>query len=85
MDLYQCNPFLSRYSLSLPKAHVCLEVETPEQEQKPLKKLSFFRKFFELQGLMIHHNNQLTKSHPYSSAPISWPFVIRGKELVFIL
>ena len=27
---------------------------------------------------MIHHNNQLTKSHPYSSAPITWPFVIRG-------
>jgi dolichyl-phosphate-mannose-protein mannosyltransferase len=27
---------------------------------------------------MIHHNNALTKSHPYSSAPITWPFVIRG-------
>lgn len=27
---------------------------------------------------MIHHNNALTKSHPYSSSPITWPFVVRG-------
>lgn len=27
---------------------------------------------------MIRHNNALTSSHPYSSSPITWPFVVRG-------
>lgn len=40
--------------------------------------IPFLSKFFELQGLMIHHNAALTESHPYSSTPITWPFVIRG-------
>ena len=38
----------------------------------------FFRKFFELQGLMFRHNAGLTKSHPYQSAAITWPFMLRG-------
>ena len=56
-----------------------LVVQSPEDLKKEKKKdISFFRKFLELQGLMLHHNSQLTKSHPYSSAPITWPFVVRG-------
>ncbi len=27
---------------------------------------------------MLIHNARLTSSHPYSSHPISWPFVVRG-------
>lgn len=53
-------------------------VEEVKVEVKKEKKLSFLRKFLELQVLMIHHNNALTKSHPYSSSAISWPFVVRG-------
>ncbi|KAJ1541797.1 hypothetical protein HK096_009906 [Nowakowskiella sp. JEL0078] len=55
-----------------------LESEDEEKSEKDKKKLSFLQKFLELQGLMISHNAGLTKSHPYSSAPISWPFVLRG-------
>lgn len=40
--------------------------------------MSFLAKFNELQAAMVHHNNKLTKEHPYSSHPISWPFVVRG-------
>ncbi|KAJ3251529.1 hypothetical protein HK103_002275 [Boothiomyces macroporosus] len=51
----------------------------PEKEKPKTKHtMPFLKKFFELQGLMIHHNNALTSSHPYSSSPITWPFVIRG-------
>ncbi|KAJ3271912.1 hypothetical protein HDV01_006126 [Terramyces sp. JEL0728] len=53
-----------------------LSVEKEKPKNKPT--MSFLKKFFELQGLMIHHNNALTSSHPYSSSPITWPFVIRG-------
>ena len=45
---------------------------------KKVKKLSFFTKYIEAQRLMFHHNNMLTSSHPYSSHPISWPFLLRG-------
>ncbi|KAI8919634.1 Dolichyl-phosphate-mannose-protein mannosyltransferase-domain-containing protein [Entophlyctis helioformis] len=48
------------------------------QEPKEGGKLSFFQKFAELQGLMVHHNAMLTKPHPYSSSPGTWPFVING-------
>ncbi|KAI8895247.1 Dolichyl-phosphate-mannose-protein mannosyltransferase-domain-containing protein [Globomyces pollinis-pini] len=44
----------------------------------PKSTMSFLQKFVELQSKMIHHNNALTATHPYSSVPISWPFVIRG-------
>jgi dolichyl-phosphate-mannose-protein mannosyltransferase len=36
------------------------------------------QKFNELQSLMLIHNARLTSSHPYSSSPITWPFVVRG-------
>ncbi|EJU03808.1 O-mannosyltransferase [Dacryopinax primogenitus] len=47
-------------------------------EDKPVKRLNFFRKFFELQMLMLQHNAGLTASHPYASGPINWPFLISG-------
>ena len=45
---------------------------------KKIKKLNFFRKFFELQVLMLQHNAGLTDSHPYASGPINWPFLMSG-------
>ncbi|KAJ3103862.1 hypothetical protein HDU97_009781 [Phlyctochytrium planicorne] len=52
--------------------------EAADPVGKPEKKLPFLQKFVELQGLMISHNAGLTKPHPYSSTPITWPFVLRG-------
>ena len=40
--------------------------------------IPFMKKWAELQALMIKHNAALTQSHPYASAPITWPFVVRG-------
>ncbi|CAG8478962.1 6118_t:CDS:2, partial [Acaulospora colombiana] len=51
------------------------EQEVPKNE---IKSVPFIKKFFELQRLMISHNSGLTKPHPYSSAPINWPFLVRG-------
>lgn len=45
---------------------------------KEPKKMNFFRKFGELQMLMLQHNAGLTASHPYASNPINWPFLISG-------
>ncbi|KAF8635029.1 hypothetical protein AX15_000567 [Amanita polypyramis BW_CC] len=50
-------------------------------EKQPVKeprKMNFFRKFVELQLLMLQHNAGLTASHPYASGPINWPFVLSG-------
>ena len=47
------------------------------EERKP-KKLSFVRKWIELQRTMFFHNNALTSSHPYASFPVQWPFLLRG-------
>ncbi|KAI8850085.1 glycosyltransferase family 39 protein [Chytridium lagenaria] len=52
--------------------------ETGQAEKSNEKKRSFLSKFIELQNLMISHNAGLTKPHPYSSTPITWPFVLRG-------
>ena len=49
-----------------------------EKQEKKVKTLPFLRKWFELQRSMFWHNNQLTASHPYSSQPYSWPFLLRG-------
>ncbi|KAJ5902373.1 hypothetical protein N7495_002901 [Penicillium taxi] len=57
-----------------------LEPDSPRlvrEERKP-KTLPFFRKYFELQGAMFHHNNALTSSHPYATEPFQWPFLLRG-------
>ena len=48
------------------------------ESKKPPKEIPFIYKFFELQRLMIAHNSGLTKSHPYASSPINWPFLVRG-------
>lgn len=49
-----------------------------DQTPKEPKKMSFFKKFVELQLLMLQHNAGLTSSHPYASGPINWPFLISG-------
>lgn len=48
------------------------------ERPKTVKHLNFFRKFFELQILMIQHNAGLTDSHPYATGPINWPFLLSG-------
>ncbi|KAJ7115997.1 glycosyltransferase family 39 protein [Mycena epipterygia] len=45
---------------------------------KQPKSMNFFRKFGELQLLMLQHNAGLTASHPYASSPINWPFLLSG-------
>ncbi|KAG8889578.1 hypothetical protein FRB98_003640 [Tulasnella sp. 332] len=52
--------------------------QTVVVEQKPVKHRNFFKKFFELQMLMLSHNAGLTASHPYASNPINWPFLMHG-------
>jgi dolichyl-phosphate-mannose-protein mannosyltransferase len=56
--------------------------EDEYQDDKPVlkvpKKMNFFRKFGELQLLMLQHNAGLTASHPYASNPINWPFLLSG-------
>ncbi|KAL8671046.1 MAG: hypothetical protein Q9168_004439 [Polycauliona sp. 1 TL-2023] len=52
--------------------------ERAKKEPRKIKHMPFFRKYFELQRAIFHHNNALTSSHPYSSQPIQWPFVLRG-------
>ena len=50
-------------------------------EKAPSKEprhMNFFRKFVELQLLMLQHNAGLTSSHPYASGPINWPFLLNG-------
>lgn len=51
---------------------------TEKQAPKQPKSMNFFRKFAELQLLMLQHNAGLTASHPYASGPINWPFVLNG-------
>ncbi|KAI0794053.1 O-mannosyltransferase [Fomes fomentarius] len=51
---------------------------TGDVAPKEPKSLNFFKKFFELQILMLQHNAGLTASHPYASGPINWPFLISG-------
>ncbi|KAL7424410.1 Dolichyl-phosphate-mannose--protein mannosyltransferase 4 [Cryptotrichosporon argae] len=51
---------------------------TTQVEPKPVKARSFFKKFYELQILMLQHNAGLTASHPYASSPVEWPFCLSG-------
>ncbi|KAK4931141.1 Dolichyl-phosphate-mannose--protein mannosyltransferase 4, partial [Elasticomyces elasticus] len=48
------------------------------KDEKKIKHVPFLKKYFELQRAMFFHNNALTSSHPYSSFPIQWPFLLRG-------
>lgn len=47
-------------------------------ENKPVKHVNFFKKFAELQILMLQHNAGLTANHPYASGPFNWPFLLSG-------
>jgi len=58
--------------------HIGPEGLSVDQTPKEPKKMSFFKKFAELQLLMLQHNAGLTSSHPYASGPINWPFLISG-------
>ncbi|KAI9746141.1 MAG: hypothetical protein M1818_000822 [Claussenomyces sp. TS43310] len=48
------------------------------KQERKAKHLPFLKKWFELQRAMFFHNNALTSSHPYSSQPYQWPFLLRG-------
>ncbi len=52
--------------------------ERLKKEPRKVKHVAFLKKYFELQRAMFFHNNALTSSHPYSSQPIQWPFLLRG-------
>lgn len=57
------------------------DLTDPERLQhvpKEPKKMSFWKKYIELQLTMFAQNNALTSSHPYASEPITWPFLVRG-------
>lgn len=45
---------------------------------KVVKTRPFLKKWWELQGLMFHHNNQLSSEHPFASQPDSWPLALSG-------
>lgn len=49
-----------------------------KKDERKVKSMPFLKKYFELQRAMFFHNNALTSSHPYSSFPIQWPFLLRG-------
>jgi dolichyl-phosphate-mannose-protein mannosyltransferase len=49
-----------------------------KKDERKVKTMPFLKKYFELQRAMFFHNNALTSSHPYSSQPIQWPFLLRG-------
>ena len=55
-----------------------LRNRTVSVEEKPVKHMNFFKKFGELQLLMLQHNAGLTASHPYASGPSNWPFLLSG-------
>lgn len=49
-----------------------------EFKPKPIKKISFLKKWWELQFLMFEHNNKLSSEHPFASQPDSWPLCLSG-------
>lgn len=55
-----------------------LQNRTEPVAEKPVKSMNFFRKWAELQVLMLQHNAGLTASHPYASSPIAWPYLFSG-------
>ncbi|KAL0953784.1 hypothetical protein HGRIS_004968 [Hohenbuehelia grisea] len=57
---------------------VDLKNRTGNVEAKEPKSMNFFKKFAELQLLMMQHNAGLTASHPYASGPLNWPFLVSG-------
>ncbi|SCU80613.1 LANO_0B00694g1_1 [Lachancea nothofagi CBS 11611] len=57
---------------------VNIDDERKKYVPKPIKKLSFFTKWSELQRLMFEHNNKLSSDHPFASNPESWPGSLSG-------
>nr|CAG8474520.1 5915_t:CDS:10 [Entrophospora candida] len=53
-------------------------VTRPLETKKPVHSMSFIRKFFELQLLMIERNSRIVSPHPYQSRPIDWLFLTSG-------
>ncbi|KZT39394.1 O-mannosyltransferase [Sistotremastrum suecicum HHB10207 ss-3] len=51
---------------------------TGQVATKEPSKMNFFKKFAELQFLMLQHNAGLTAHHPYASSPLNWPFLLSG-------
>lgn len=51
-------------------------VEKPPPRER--RHVDFMDKFAELQQVMLAENAALTEEHPYSSRPISWPFLLSG-------
>lgn len=45
---------------------------------KEVKTIPFLKKWWELQGLMFVHNNQLSSEHPFASQPDAWPLALSG-------
>lgn len=45
---------------------------------KIIRSVPFLKKWWELQGLMFLHNNQLSSEHPFASQPGSWPLAMVG-------
>jgi dolichyl-phosphate-mannose-protein mannosyltransferase len=70
------NQFFDGTILSIVGEDPMLRVEAPPVKEP--KRVNFFKKFAELQLLMMQHNAGLTASHPYASGPINWPFVLTG-------
>ncbi|KAJ3133821.1 hypothetical protein HK100_004034 [Physocladia obscura] len=54
------------------------EPQIVQSSRKAAGTMPFILKFLELQNVMFVQNAGLTTSHPYSSSPNEWPFVIRG-------
>ncbi|KAF8478262.1 glycosyltransferase family 39 protein [Gautieria morchelliformis] len=75
-----------RKALDLPSTwwvqHIIYDEFGPDKaggaETRQPRKMNFFKKFAELQLLMLQHNAGLTASHPYASGPVNWPFSISG-------
>jgi dolichyl-phosphate-mannose-protein mannosyltransferase len=57
-----------------------LEPDSPRLNKPPrqVSQMPFLKKYIELQRAMFFHNSALTSSHPYSSEPFQWPFLLKG-------
>jgi len=75
--VFHCVFYFSPFLIAMADGEE-VSARTSAQQANTPKPLGFFRKFFELQLLMLQHNAGLTASHPYASAPINWPFLLSG-------
>ncbi|PKI83690.1 dolichyl-phosphate-mannose--protein mannosyltransferase [Malassezia vespertilionis] len=54
------------------------QTRSKPREARPVQPLPFLNKYLELQRVMFEQNARLTDVHPYSSRPITWPFLVKG-------